>query len=58
MRPMKQTEMLAGNNQTAPTAEDSSSRAGVLLGLTAYLIWGSFPVFFKALEGVSETAAG
>lgn len=50
---MKQTEMLAGNNQTTPTAEDSSSRAGVLLGLTAYLIWGSFPVFFKALEGAA-----
>jgi chloramphenicol-sensitive protein RarD len=48
---MKVTKPLAGNNQTTPSEEDNSSRIGVLLGLTAYLIWGSFPVFFKALDG-------
>ena len=50
---MKTTELLASNNQTTPSEEDNSSRVGVLLGLTAYLIWGSFPVFFKALEGAA-----
>ena len=50
---MKVTKPLAGNNQTTPSEEDNSSRIGVLLGLTAYLIWGSFPVFFKALEGAA-----
>ena len=50
---MKATNPLAGNNQTKPSREDNSSRTGVLLGLTAYLIWGSFPVFFKALEGAA-----
>ncbi|NOY14306.1 MAG: EamA family transporter RarD, partial [Deltaproteobacteria bacterium] len=28
-------------------------RQGVLFGLAAYTIWGSFPVFFKALHGAS-----
>jgi len=50
---MKATEPLTGNNQTTPSEKDNSSRIGVLLGLTAYLIWGSFPVFFKALEGAA-----
>jgi chloramphenicol-sensitive protein RarD len=45
---MKATEPPAGISQTE---EDNSSRIGVLLGLTAYLMWGSFPVFFKAIEG-------
>ncbi|MDG5469045.1 EamA family transporter RarD [Deltaproteobacteria bacterium IMCC39524] len=50
---MKATEPLAGNNQATTSEADHNSRIGVLLGLTAYLIWGSFPVFFKALEGAA-----
>ncbi len=50
---MSTTEPLAGNSQTTTSEADKSSRIGVLLGLTAYLIWGSFPVFFKALEGAA-----
>ena len=53
MIPMKATEPLAGNNQATTSEADNNSRIGVLLGLTAYLIWGSFPVFFKALEGAA-----
>lgn len=34
-----------------PTAGDS--RRGVALGLAAYLTWGSFPVFFKAMAGAT-----
>lgn len=34
------------------TAEKSLHQ-GILLGLAAYTIWGSFPVFFKALHGAS-----
>lgn len=30
-----------------------NTRRGVLFGLTAYSIWGSFPVFFKALHGAA-----
>jgi chloramphenicol-sensitive protein RarD len=47
---MKTTEPFAGNNQTTPSEADNRARIGVLLGLTAYLIWGSFPIFFKALK--------
>jgi chloramphenicol-sensitive protein RarD len=36
-------------NPVAPPA--NASRQGVLFGLTAYIIWGSFPVYFKALAG-------
>jgi len=43
------------NPSTAPASPDSSDilRKGVMFGLTAYLIWGSFPVFFKALTGAT-----
>ena len=40
--------------KTALTPTDQTTniaRRGVLLGITAYMIWGSFPVFFKALQG-------
>ena len=30
----------------------SESRAGVLLGLAAYLMWGAFPAFFKTIASV------
>lgn len=41
---------------TEISAEDAAARKtrqGVLFGLLAYLIWGSFPVFFKALHGAT-----
>ncbi len=50
---MKSSEPLAGANQTSPEEGQKSARIGVAFGLTAYLIWGSFPVFFKALEGAA-----
>lgn len=31
----------------------NTARLGVFFGLAAYLTWGSFPVFFKALEGAA-----
>jgi chloramphenicol-sensitive protein RarD len=43
----------AGDNQTCPSDLRESTRNGVLFGLSAYLIWGSFPVFFKALDGAA-----
>jgi len=39
---------LTATNQTTNIA-----RQGVFLGITAYMIWGSFPVFFKALAGAT-----
>jgi chloramphenicol-sensitive protein RarD len=37
-----------------PIPDDhSTKRAGVLLGLAAYTTWGSFPIFFKGLEGAA-----
>ncbi|ORJ59313.1 EamA family transporter RarD [Geothermobacter hydrogeniphilus] len=38
---------------SATTAAENRSRQGVLLGLAAYTIWGSFPIFFKALTGAA-----
>jgi len=34
------------------TAEESRARSGFLLGVTAYFIWGFFPLFFKMLKHV------
>jgi chloramphenicol-sensitive protein RarD len=51
--PMETTEPLAGDNQANQPEEYNNTRIGVLFGLGAYLIWGSFPVFFKALEGAA-----
>ena len=39
--------------QTAPANGLKKTRNGVLLGLAAYLTWGSFPVFFKTLHGAT-----
>ena len=50
---MKSDETLVSDNQTSPSAAQSNARHGVFFGLAAYLIWGSFPVFFKALEGAA-----
>ncbi len=41
------------NNQATPSQNQDSTRTGVIFGLAAYLTWGSFPVFFKALEGAA-----
>lgn len=40
-------------NRPAPTAAEQNLRQGILFGLAAYTIWGSFPVFFKALHGAT-----
>ncbi|MBN1956795.1 MAG: EamA family transporter RarD [Desulfuromonadales bacterium] len=32
---------------------DQTAKKGVLYGVLAYSIWGSFPVFFKALDGAT-----
>lgn len=36
-----------------PQTTSDNSRQGVLYGLIAYTVWGSFPVFFKALHGAA-----
>lgn len=36
-----------------PQTQSDNSRQGVLYGVIAYTIWGSFPVFFKALHGAT-----
>jgi len=50
---MKSDKTLASDNQASPSDAQSKARHGVFFGLTAYLIWGSFPVFFKALQGAA-----
>ena len=40
------------NSASATAATTDRSRQGVLFGLSAYLLWGCFPLFFKALEQV------
>lgn len=44
------------NSASATAATTDRSRQGVLFGLSAYLLWGCFPLFFKALEQVGPTA--
>ena len=36
-----------------PTDAEARARAGVAYGLTAYFLWGFFPLYFKALAGVT-----
>ncbi len=36
-----------------PQPASDTSRQGVLYGVIAYTVWGSFPVFFKALHGAT-----
>lgn len=48
---MRSAESFTSDNQTTLTKGENDTRLGVFFGLGAYLIWGSFPVFFKALEG-------
>lgn len=50
---MKSDKTLASDNQASPSDAQSNARHGVFFGLSAYLIWGSFPVFFKALQGAA-----
>src|SRR5690606_10202371 len=33
----------------APTSDDASVRRGTLYGAGAYLLWGTFPLYFRAL---------
>ena len=35
--------------------DQKRTRAGLMLGLTAYLIWGVMPLYFKQLTEVSAT---
>jgi chloramphenicol-sensitive protein RarD len=37
----------------SPANDQHIGRSGLLLGLSAYFIWGSFPLFFKAVAHVS-----
>jgi chloramphenicol-sensitive protein RarD len=37
------------------TSEHLRTRAGLLLGLGAYSLWGVLPLYFKAIEGVAAT---
>jgi len=48
---MKSAAGFSEEHRTSPSDMHDNKRLGVGLGLTAYLIWGSFPIFFKALEG-------
>jgi len=50
---MKHTEPLTGDNNINPPDRHDTARIGVTFGLAAYFIWGSFPVFFKALGGAA-----
>lgn len=49
---MKSPDITAPVVETAQPA-DKSVRHGILFGLAAYTVWGSFPVFFKALHGAT-----
>ncbi len=50
---MNSAEPLAGDNQTSSSDRHATTRIGVIFGLAAYLLWGFFPVFFKAFEGAT-----
>lgn len=50
---MKSAELLAEDDQSTPQRRQDMARLGVIYGLAAYLTWGSFPVFFKALAGAA-----
>lgn len=50
---MKSSETFSGDDRTSAAALRERSRVGVFFGLAAYLTWGSFPVFFKALDGAA-----
>jgi len=53
MKTMKSAEALSDHDQTNRVPEYDSARVGVFCGLAAYFTWGSFPVFFKALNGAA-----
>lgn len=45
---------ISGPSAAPPaTARPRPERLGVILGVTAYVAWGVFPLYFKALAGVS-----
>ncbi len=53
MATMKSAEVIAGQGQANRSPGYDSSRLGVMCGLAAYCTWGSFPIFFKALNGAA-----
>jgi len=53
MATMKSADVFAEQGQTNQSPGYNSSRIGVIYGLAAYCTWGSFPVFFKALNGAA-----
>lgn len=40
-------------NTPAPPTPSDPARRGIVLGLCAYLVWGFFPAYFKALAGAA-----
>src|SRR5450631_1418730 len=36
----------------SPTPSRTRTRQGLLYGFTAYFVWGFFPIYFKALQGI------
>ncbi len=41
------------SSQSNPDPISKEAKQGVALGLAAYFLWGSFPVFFKELDGAA-----
>jgi chloramphenicol-sensitive protein RarD len=37
------------------TERDGRTRAGIIMGLTAYAFWGVMPLYFKAMRHVPAT---
>lgn len=44
--------MSHGSTPTPAASEAAATRQGVLCGLAAYLVWGFFPLYFKAIQHV------
>ena len=44
--------LLIGSNMIKIPATKNPSSAGLVSGISAYLVWGFFPIYFKALESV------
>lgn len=50
---MNSTQPQAAGSPPGQPGMHESARLGVIFGMGAYLIWGSFPIFFKALQGAA-----
>jgi len=37
---------------TSTATQQAQTRQGVLYGFLAYLVWGFFPIYFKALHAI------